>query len=91
MIWLSVGLLVGFAIGIVVAVILPYQKPGREILVKAVVQDFFGSANPGSVLEHLDDAAWESRMDDGCHSPRSEVLTIWAKHLRAILPHQEAP
>ena len=82
--FLFLGLVVGFLVAVYIWTRKP--EPEREILVKAVVSDFFGQANPADVLGHLEDAAWESRMDGGCHSKRSEVLTIWSHHLRDILP-----
>lgn len=88
-IWFFVALFIGFVIGKVPFCAWKTVVPDREILVKAVVDDFFGTAKWGDVLQHLEDAAWESRMDGGCHSPRSEVLTIWARHLRAILPTED--
>ena len=33
------------------------------------------------ILKALADAAWEARMDGGCHSRTSEILTVWHKHL----------
>lgn len=42
-------------------------------------------AGPEETVKALEDAAWGSRMDGGCHSRTSEILTTWAKEIRRAL------
>lgn len=45
--------------------------------------------DPGEALKAIEDAAWEARMEGGCHTRTSEILTTMARAMRLVLAPQD--